>query len=169
MNNIDNDNDKTELGPEYDIVEDFARQLEQVCSISPVKTKSNDDNHTTKDQDSDDDNDSMMNEIPFGYQQLAQDEDEGVSLTEDDGEDIEEEPMLEQQEPPTVSLDESEEIPKDTANTIKSIMNNIKMPDHAVPEWAKTIPESMWLPRYQQTQSQEGDNSTTTMEKDEKN
>ena len=82
-----------------------------MCSISPVQTQSKENDHTTQDQDSDDDNDSM-NEIPFGYQQLAQDEDEGVSLTEDDDEEIEEEPMLEQQEPPTVSLDKSEEIPK---------------------------------------------------------
>ena len=38
-------------------------------------------------------------------------------------------------------------------------------------EWAKKIPESMWLPRYQQPQqvTQGGNNSTTTMEKDEEN
>ena len=83
-----------------------------MCSISPVPAQSKEDNHTAQDQDSDDDNDSMMNEVPFGYQQLAQDEDEGVSLTEDDDEEIEEEPTLEQQDPPTVSLDKSEEIPE---------------------------------------------------------
>ncbi|KAI9268336.1 hypothetical protein BDA99DRAFT_558492 [Phascolomyces articulosus] len=156
MNNYDN----YELGPEHDVVEDFARQLEKVCAISPSMTThhqdENDNGYTTIQDQESDDHDSVMDQVPHGYQQLAQDEDEGVSLIEDEeGEQQEEEYRVQQlQDPLRVSLDKSEEIPEDTANTIKSIMKNIQMPDHAVPDWAKAIPESMWLPKYQQ-QSQE--------------
>ncbi|KAI8139497.1 hypothetical protein BJV82DRAFT_244883 [Fennellomyces sp. T-0311] len=111
----------------------FDTQHSVVCSIAAPQ-----DNH---DQDSDS---FSLDQVPFGYEQLAQDEDEGVSLSED--EEDEQNPVVEA--PPTLALDKSEEIPEDTANQIKSIMSNIQLPDHAIPEWAKSIPESMWLPRY---------------------
>ncbi|KAI9496674.1 hypothetical protein BDB00DRAFT_808294 [Zychaea mexicana] len=117
--------------------------------------------------DDDIDDDSLTDQVPFGYQQLAQDEDEGVSLTENADDDSSSDGQREgthmtiAEAPPTVSLDKTEEIPEDTANTIKSIMGSIQMPDHAIPEWAKAIPESMWLPQYQQQQDQEADDRGT--------
>ncbi|KAI7885197.1 hypothetical protein K492DRAFT_204251 [Lichtheimia hyalospora FSU 10163] len=124
--------------PSEDIVEDFARQLEQVCSITPAS-------QTQEGHESDSESE---NEIPFGYEQLAQEEDEGVSLTDEDEDDDREQVIDLPQGPPTLSpLEKSEEISEDTANTIKSIMSKIQLSDQAVPEWAKAIPESMWIPR----------------------
>ncbi|CAG8592343.1 9052_t:CDS:2 [Funneliformis mosseae] len=41
---------------------------------------------------------------------------------------------------------EQEKIPEDDLTIINSIMKNIKLPDSAIPEWAKSIPEEAWLP-----------------------
>lgn len=119
---------------------------QKVCSITPV-------NPTQHSHESDSESE---NEIPFGYEQLAQEEDEGVSLTDEDEDDRE--PAIDlPQGPPTLSpLEKSEEISEgmlltaakyaclhtlntvlhiylDTANTIKSIMSKIKLSDQAVP------------------------------------
>ncbi|CDS12995.1 hypothetical protein LRAMOSA05179 [Lichtheimia ramosa] len=135
--------------PSEDVVEDFARQLEQVCSITPV-------NPTQHSHESDSESE---NEIPFGYEQLAQEEDEGVSLTDEDEDDRE--PVIDlPQGPPTLSpLEKSEEISEDTANTIKSIMSKIKLSDQAVPDWAKAIPEDMWIPRLDNSSSSSNRNN----------
>ncbi|CDH50949.1 predicted protein [Lichtheimia corymbifera JMRC:FSU:9682] len=140
--------------PSEDVVEDFARQLEQVCSITPV-------HQTTHQQGSESDSESD-NEIPFGYEQLAQEEDEGVSLTDEDEDDRE--PVIDlPQGPPTLSpLEKSEEISEDTANTIKSIMSKIQLSDQAVPEWAKAIPESMWMPRLDDSSNSSGSNGSNS-------
>lgn len=71
-----------------------------MCSITPV-------NPTQHSHESDSESE---NEIPFGYEQLAQEEDEGVSLTDEDEDDRE--PVIDlPQGPPTLSpLEKSEEI-----------------------------------------------------------
>lgn len=120
-----------------------------MCSITPV-------HQTTHQQGSESDSESD-NEVPLGYEQLAQEEDEGVSLTDEDEDDRE--PVIDlPQGPPTLSpLEKSEEISEgmliepaaqqpcmltynsycpaylDTANTIKSIMSKIQLSDQAVP------------------------------------
>lgn len=57
------------------------------------------------DANSDDDEDDELEGVPFGYEQLPQDEDEGVSLDQDDQQDR----VL---EAPSITLDKSEELPE---------------------------------------------------------
>lgn len=54
-------------------------------------------------EEASDSEDDELEGVPFGYEQLAQDEDEGVSLDQDDQEDR----VL---EAPTITLDKSEEL-----------------------------------------------------------
>ncbi len=35
----------------------------------------------------------------------------------------------------------------ETVETIKEIMKGIPFPEHAIPLWAKRIPEKLWIPR----------------------
>ncbi|KAJ3241719.1 hypothetical protein HDU81_011043 [Chytriomyces hyalinus] len=37
--------------------------------------------------------------------------------------------------------------PKEDLDAIKSVMSAIAMPESAVPDWAKSIPEALWLPK----------------------
>ncbi|KAL1935093.1 hypothetical protein VTP01DRAFT_4233 [Rhizomucor pusillus] len=102
------------------------------------------------DANSDDDEDDELEGVPFGYEQLPQDEDEGVSLDQDDQQDR----VL---EAPSITLDKSEELPEETANTIKSIMSKIQIPESAIPDWAKDIPESEWMPQLVFTSKEQKD------------
>ncbi|KAL7752516.1 hypothetical protein RI367_002050 [Sorochytrium milnesiophthora] len=36
---------------------------------------------------------------------------------------------------------------KETVQSIQDIMRGIQIPDSAIPEWAKSLPEEMWLPQ----------------------
>ncbi|KAG1465993.1 hypothetical protein G6F55_000774 [Rhizopus delemar] len=104
---------------EEDVVEEFARQLEEVVHIE------------------DEDNDSF-----FGYQQLPQDEEDGWEPLESDNEEEEE-----TQGPLNIRLDSSQKIDAETSDLIKAIMSKIEISN--VPEWAKSIPESSWMPNVQ--------------------
>ncbi|PHZ09604.1 uncharacterized protein RHIMIDRAFT_261842 [Rhizopus microsporus ATCC 52813] len=77
----------------------------------------------------DSDNEST---ISFGYQLLPQDDDE------------EEEEMKEAME---IELDPKDELDAKTCDFIKSIMSRIELKEEAIPDWAKTIPESAWMPK----------------------
>ncbi|KAG0185406.1 hypothetical protein DFQ28_009390 [Apophysomyces sp. BC1034] len=117
---------------EGDIVEEFARQLDDVCL------------HNSPNELEGDVSDDDLGEIPFGYELLPQDEEE-ISVGHSS------ETELEVQETfvrtMTVSLDESEKIPEETSELIKSIMSNIKLSAKSTPDWANTIPELLWMPR----------------------
>ncbi|KAG0952847.1 hypothetical protein G6F29_003361 [Rhizopus arrhizus] len=104
---------------EEDVVEEFARQLEEVVHIE------------------DEDNDSF-----FWYQQLPQNEEGGWELLESDNEEEEE-----TQGPLNIRLDPSQKIDAETSDLIKTIMSKIEISN--VPEWAKSIPESSWMPNVQ--------------------
>ena len=76
-----------------------------MCSITPA----------SQTQDSHESDNESENEIPFGYEQLAQEEDEGVSLTDEDEDDDREQVIDLPQGPPTLSpLEKSEEISEGT-------------------------------------------------------
>ncbi|CAO3610967.1 unnamed protein product [Cunninghamella blakesleeana] len=127
--------------------------------------------HTSNDDD-DDDDDSF---VPFGYEQLPQDEEEGFGVLNSEDEDYNEEELInndiklegtelsmsqnDQQQiednlstikPLIVRLDSSEKISTETSDLIMNIMKNVNLPDHAKPSWAKEIPESMWMPKMEE-------------------
>ncbi|GAA5803627.1 hypothetical protein EDC94DRAFT_585261 [Helicostylum pulchrum] len=108
-----------------DIVEEFARQLDEVVRIQ---------------SDEEEDDDDFDN---FGYEPLPQDDDEDMyQQLESDEEDA--------QDPLNIDVDSSASLKPETSDLIKSIMANIQLSDEAVPDWAKKIPESAWLPRVNQ-------------------
>ncbi|KAI7891562.1 uncharacterized protein EV154DRAFT_221491 [Mucor mucedo] len=109
-------NDMTE-----DIVEDFARQLEEVVRIQ-------DENEEDEEEE-------------FGYQQLPQDEDEEMYQQLQSDEEEEDDDI---KDPLQIPLSESARLNPETSDLIKSIMANIQLSN--VPEWANNIPESAWLP-----------------------
>ncbi|KAI9023863.1 hypothetical protein CLU79DRAFT_121511 [Phycomyces nitens] len=132
-----------------DVVEDFARQLEAVCLNSR-----NDHDNGAMDLDSDDNSDNDM-DAPFGYEQIPQD-DQGYGQleSEDEEEDHAQRDTIEtikeelaQVKAPTLVLGKSDQVPEDTLALIKSIMGNIELSKDAMPDWAKSIPESAWLPQ----------------------
>ncbi|GAA5809740.1 hypothetical protein MFLAVUS_003153 [Mucor flavus] len=106
-----------------DIVEEFARQLDKVVRIQ-------------SDDDEEEEEDDFDN---FGYEALPQDDDEDMyQQLESDEEDV--------QDPLHIEVDSSASLKPETSDLIKSIMANIQLSDEAVPDWAKKIPESAWLP-----------------------
>ncbi|KAI9261708.1 hypothetical protein BY458DRAFT_515692 [Sporodiniella umbellata] len=78
-------------------------------------------------------------EESFGYQQLPQDEDECWEQLESDNE--------ESNGPMQIELEPSHRIDSETCDLIKSIMSKVQLSEQAIPDWAKQIPESSWLPR----------------------
>ncbi|CEI95638.1 hypothetical protein RMCBS344292_09818 [Rhizopus microsporus] len=78
----------------------------------------------------DSDNEST---ISFGYQLLPQDDEEE-----------EEEEIKEAME---IELDPKDELDAKTCDFIKSVMSRIELKEEAIPDWAKTIPESAWMPK----------------------
>ncbi|CAO3621573.1 unnamed protein product [Cunninghamella echinulata] len=165
----DSDNqDHLDQYPGVDIVEDFARQLDELCMNAP---------HVPDDDDDDEDEDEDEEDnVPFGYEQLPQDEEGfGVLNSEDDYNNEEEEEDInkkdtmlensdvimndiEQQQINdsstlksfTIAVDTSEKLPTETSDLIMNIMKNIDLPDHAIPLWAKNIPESKWMPKLEE-------------------
>ncbi|CAO3588728.1 unnamed protein product [Absidia cylindrospora] len=140
-----------------DVVESFARQLDELCATTESLCTSDDET------------------IPFGYEQLPQeDEDDGtVEIDEFDYNDIAKEvdglhsyasvkdisvldegdvDRFREQVLPvtstlTISLDRNESIPEETSALIKDIMKKCELPNRAIPDWAKSIPESSWMPK----------------------
>ncbi|KAI8095258.1 hypothetical protein BDF21DRAFT_405534 [Thamnidium elegans] len=108
-----------------DIVEEFARQLDEVVRIQ------------SDDEEEEDDFDN------FGYEPLPQDDEEDMyQQLESDEEDV--------QGPLHIEVESLASLKPETSDLIKSIMTNIQLSDEAVPDWAKKIPESAWLPRVNQ-------------------
>ncbi|KAJ3124719.1 hypothetical protein HK098_000915 [Nowakowskiella sp. JEL0407] len=50
-------------------------------------------------------------------------------------------------EPPTLIVKSKDKLSDDDSELIKNIMSNFSMPASAVPDWAKVIPEEMWIPK----------------------
>ncbi|KAF1804030.1 hypothetical protein FB192DRAFT_1370886 [Mucor lusitanicus] len=133
-----------------DIVEDFARQLDEVVRIQDAMDAEVDavqeQQSQTNDSDQDDDDDDRM----FGYQQLPQDDNDddehmyGQLASDDDDED---ENQGDIKDPLQIDVAEADQLQPETSDLIKSIMSNIKLSEDAIPEWAKKIPEEAWLPR----------------------
>ncbi|KAI8074998.1 hypothetical protein BC940DRAFT_287173 [Gongronella butleri] len=143
-NTIPGDNEPADIDPAFDVVEDFARQLDELCATTAQLD-------TYSDDDADDDA-----QVPFGYEQLPQDGDDGTSSDDNDDNDDQESQentnMMESPlnasnaEPLELRVDPNDNIPQPTSDLILGIMKNITLPDHAIPDWAKSIPESSWMP-----------------------
>ncbi|KAI8096961.1 uncharacterized protein BX664DRAFT_70088 [Halteromyces radiatus] len=132
---------------------------------------------TTMDMNTSDDED-----IPFGYEQLPQDDNQDDDNDDDDDnmddpnqqinsqnsidysyhtmEDEESMNDIDLQshvavetKPLTISLNPEDSISKETSNMILNIMKNIELPDSAVPDWAKAIPESSWIPKVKEQEN----------------
>jgi hypothetical protein len=57
--------------------------------------------------------------------------------------------LLEQENEFNLNVKPVEPLDEETVQQIKDIMKNITIPDDAIPEWAKRIPEHLWLPKSQ--------------------
>ncbi|CAG8473872.1 956_t:CDS:2 [Dentiscutata erythropus] len=92
-------------------------------SIFPSdSTIENTDDFHFRDDDDDSSNDAELE--PFGYELKFEIQSQTLQIRATD----------------------QEKISEDDVAIINSIMKNIKIPDSAVPEWAKVIPEEAWLP-----------------------
>ncbi|KAJ1855790.1 hypothetical protein LPJ73_002286 [Coemansia sp. RSA 2703] len=49
-------------------------------------------------------------------------------------------------------------------NHIRNVMAGIQLNEDAIPEWAKRVPESAWMPRRQEQQQQDSDQNTSAPE-----
>ncbi|CAG8456320.1 15132_t:CDS:2 [Acaulospora morrowiae] len=97
-------------------------------SFSTLADPSELENQNSNDNYEDDDEECLE---PFGYELLSQDDDDENHLTPENLQ---------------IYTSEVERIPDDDLAVINSIMKNIQIPDSAIPEWAKVIPEEAWLP-----------------------
>ncbi|TPX63690.1 hypothetical protein SpCBS45565_g06435 [Spizellomyces sp. 'palustris'] len=81
-----------------------------------------------------------------GYEPLGGDAD-----GEDETDGQSEPTMLQSQfkapEPLTIKMDKNSIIDNDDLTIIQSVMSTITMPESAIPEWAKEVPEEQWLPK----------------------
>ncbi|KAL6592162.1 hypothetical protein U3516DRAFT_834783 [Neocallimastix sp. 'constans'] len=84
-----------------------------------------------------------------GYCLLDDDEDEEDEEDEDDN-DVKEKMQKKQEEmlknKLVIETTKDDEIPEDDLNVISSVMAKINIPESSIPEWAKQIPESLWMP-----------------------
>ncbi|ORX93559.1 hypothetical protein K493DRAFT_315930 [Basidiobolus meristosporus CBS 931.73] len=91
----------------------------------------------------------------FGYQALGEDEDE---LDEDAPEEYQyqmlpqdaiEESCESMAEPPVLVINPivGNRIPDADLEVIRSVMQSFALPESAVPEWAKVVPEEKWMPK----------------------
>ncbi|RUS23250.1 hypothetical protein BC937DRAFT_89720 [Endogone sp. FLAS-F59071] len=99
----------------------------------------------------------------FAYQQLPQDEDERIELQED--EDMNGDVDAEHARPLpaiTFKLPTEERISEADLAVINNVMKNFKLPDTAVPDWAKVVPEEAWLPQTVSTTTAASTNVSTT-------
>ncbi|CAO3614245.1 unnamed protein product [Mucor fragilis] len=124
----------TAAGMTEDIVEDFARQLDEVVRIQDAMDAAVDEvqeqQSQANDSDEEDDDDCM-----FGYQQLPQDDDDdenmyGQLASEDDDDD---ENQGDIKDPLEIAVAEADQIQPETSDLIKSIMSNIKLSEDAIP------------------------------------
>ncbi|KAL9553017.1 hypothetical protein MBANPS3_003482 [Mucor bainieri] len=152
---IHNDDDMdvvlSAAGMTEDIVEDFARQLDEVVRIQDAMDAEVDQVQEQQSQANDSDEDDDDGDRMFGYQQLPQDDDDdyeenmyGQLASEDEDNDGNEGDI---KDPLQIDVAEADQIQPETSDLIKSIMSNIKLSEEAIPEWAKKIPEEAWLPR----------------------
>ncbi|KAK4520174.1 ribosomal 40S subunit protein S18B [Mucor velutinosus] len=135
---INNDDDMdvvlSAAGMTEDIVEDFARQLDEVVRIQDAMDAEVDEvqeqRSQANDSDEDDDDDRM-----FGYQQLPQDDDEeeehmyGQLASEDD----DDENQIDIKGPLQIDVAEADQLQPETFDQIKSIMSNIRLSEEAIP------------------------------------
>ncbi|KAJ3201774.1 hypothetical protein HDU82_007883 [Entophlyctis luteolus] len=84
-----------------------------------------------------------------GYQLLDDDYDPGSDKdNEDDADEVDADDRDEQLPPrPVLVAKQSDLLSNDNVDTIKSIMSSIMIPSSAIPDWAKSIPEVLWLPK----------------------
>ncbi|KAJ3135202.1 hypothetical protein HK100_002973 [Physocladia obscura] len=133
------------------------------------KTDSNDDNvandnsgndYQSESGNSEQDSENDLAYAELGYTQLADDD-----IDDDDDDDNESTQPNQQRtepEPPILIAQPSDLLPEDDLNIIKSVMLGIKIPDSAVPDWAKAIPEEKWIPKVEVLRFDEQKSTTLT-------
>ncbi|KAI8882323.1 hypothetical protein K501DRAFT_251561 [Backusella circina FSU 941] len=121
-----------------DIVEEFARQLDQIVRIQ--------DEQELYTEPMNDDDDSVDYD-DMGYQQLPQDDNDNDGFYPPIESDDEEEDAVDMRAPVSIKISPSQTMDPGTTDLIKSIMNNISLPEESIPDWARRIPESAWFPR----------------------
>ncbi|CAG8608310.1 2279_t:CDS:2 [Acaulospora morrowiae] len=112
-------------------VNDLSSPFSTLTDPSELENQNSNDNYEDEDEECLE---------PFGYELLSQDDDV-LSQTDE----LQDENHL-TPENLQIYTSEEERIPDDDLTAINSIMKNIQIPDSAIPEWAKVIPEEAWLP-----------------------
>ncbi|KAJ3069158.1 hypothetical protein HDU98_007763 [Podochytrium sp. JEL0797] len=79
----------------------------------------------------------------LGYEALADSDEPEDELNEEADRQGAEQPIP---APPVLEISESDLIPTDDMETIRCVMMSISLPESSMPDWAKDIPESQWLP-----------------------
>ncbi|CEP14314.1 hypothetical protein [Parasitella parasitica] len=116
-----------------DIVEDFARQLDQVVRIQDMMVE---EFQEVREQQQLDDSDQDDEKVIFGYQQLPQDDvDNGFDqlASDDDEEKQDEVNQASIKESLKLEVAASDQLKPETSDLIKSIMSNIRLSDEAIP------------------------------------
>jgi len=114
-----------------DVVEDFARRLDQIVLQQGEATR----------QDSDDEYSQNDMDL-FGYEQLPKDDnedDDPLSAHSDVDTHAHFIPA-----PIQFEANKDTDIPEDQAEFIKNVMSKLQLP---TPEWAKQVSEDQWLPQ----------------------
>ncbi|KND01338.1 uncharacterized protein SPPG_03150 [Spizellomyces punctatus DAOM BR117] len=81
-----------------------------------------------------------------GYEPLGGDAD-GEDEIDGQGEPTTLQSQLKAPEPLTITMDKNSIIDNDDLTIIQSVMSTITIPESAIPEWAKAVPEEQWLPK----------------------
>ncbi|KAL1922470.1 uncharacterized protein VTP21DRAFT_10009 [Calcarisporiella thermophila] len=155
LSTSDDENERLSIGEGGDVVEDFAKQLDELCLNS----------HSRPNPDNVDDpaeEDAAYSEDPsaLGYVQLPRSDDEHSDEDDEDLNECNDNPIDNDESlnsslnsPPVIKIGRDSEMNKDDLELINAVMKNIQMPESAIPEWAKAIPEEVWMPKivYEET------------------
>ncbi|KAK9764292.1 hypothetical protein K7432_008315 [Basidiobolus ranarum] len=95
----------------------------------------------------------------LGYQALEEDEDEDEGIPEEYQyqrlpQDAAEEYLESTTEPPVLIINptSSARIPDADLDVIRGVMQSFALPESAVPEWAKVVPEEKWMPKLESSE-----------------
>ncbi|KAJ3249130.1 hypothetical protein HDU78_007092 [Chytriomyces hyalinus] len=99
----------------------------------------------------DDEEDNTFEYAELGYEKLDDCDEESFDAEQgSSSEDVDTSAVA----APIISVQTEQLIASEDLDAIKSVMSAIAMPDSAVPDWAKSIPEALWLPKVEVKPSQ---------------
>ncbi|KAI8842723.1 hypothetical protein BJ741DRAFT_574461 [Chytriomyces cf. hyalinus JEL632] len=103
------------------------------------------------DDDEEDEEDSTFEYAELGYEKLDDCDEESLEAEQgSSSDDIDTSAVA----APVISVQTEQLIASEDLDAIKSVMSAIAMPESAVPDWAKSIPEALWLPKVEVKPSQ---------------